>query len=147
VTIILRPARAFDAASCATIIDEWMNATPWLPRVYERGEISWRLREEVFPRQEVTVAEIRREVAGFLALDRDAAVVTALYVVSQARGMGVGAGLLDSAKLGLSRLSLWTFEANMGARRFYARQGFVEGRRSTANAEGLPDVELTWSRG
>jgi hypothetical protein len=40
---------------------------------------------------------------------------------------------------------LWTFVANAGARRFYAREGFVEARRTEGeNEEGLPDVLLTW---
>jgi hypothetical protein len=35
--------------------------------------------------------------------------------------------------------------ANEGARRFYARQGFVEiGRSEGENEEGLPDVLFRW---
>ena len=42
-------------------------------------------------------------------------------------------------------LTLWTFVANEGARRFYAREGFVEvGRTEGENEEGLPDVLLAW---
>ena len=43
---------------------------------------------------------------------------------------------------------LWTFVANAPARRFYAREGFVEVRRTGGeNEEGLPDVLLKWRAG
>ena len=140
----LRPARPFDAAACARIVNDWIDATPWMPRIHDPAEIAWHFREEVFRARDVTVAEAQGEVAGFLALNRDAAVVTALYVTARAQGGGLGAALLRAARAGLPRLSLWTFQANTGARRFYAREGFIEARRSTDNAEALPDVELVW---
>jgi hypothetical protein len=58
----------------------------------------------------------------------------------------VGAALLDRAKAQRSGgLTLWTFVANEGARRFYARQGFVEiGRSEGENEEGLPDLLFRW---
>lgn len=141
----LRPARPFDAAACARIVNDWIDATSWMPRIHDPAEIAWHFREEVFRTRDVTVAEARGEVAGFLALDRDAAVVTALYVAARAQGGGIGAALLRAARAGLPRLSLWTFEGNTGARRFYAREGFIQARRSTDNAEALPDVELVWA--
>jgi putative acetyltransferase len=49
--------------------------------------------------------------------------------------------------VGRDRLSLWTFQANEGARRFYAREGFAEVRMTEGdNEEGLPDVLLEWVR-
>lgn len=142
---MLRPARSFDAAACAAIVNDWIDSTPWLPRVHAPGEVAWTFREGVFRSHDVTVAEVGREVTGFLALDPGAGVVTALYVDARGRGRGIGASLLRRAKAGRKRLSLWTFEANTDARRFYARQGFHEGRRSIANPEGLPDIELVWT--
>ena len=57
---------------------------------------------------------------------------------------GIGAALIAAAKAARPEgLLLWTFVANEGARRFYAREGFVEsGRTEGENEEGLPDVLL-----
>ena len=65
---------------------------------------------------------------------------------SRARGRGVGKALLDTAKARSDRLELWCFQANAGARRFYAREGLAEVERTdgAGNDEKLPDVRLVW---
>lgn len=144
--VILRPARAFDAAPCAAIIDAWIEETTWLPRHLDAATIARHLREEVFATQTVTIAERDGEVAGFLALDRSGC-VTSLYVATSDRRAGVGRRLLAEAKTAMEALHLWVFAANHAARRFYLREGFHEGRRSAGdNIEGLPDVEYLWTR-
>ena len=85
------------------------------------------------------------EGAGFMAVE--GGVVRALYLEPSARGLGLGKALLDDAKGRAGRLELYTFEANAGARRFYAREGFREVRFGAENEEGLPDVFLVWQRG
>lgn len=142
-TEVLRPARAFDMADCAAIVDAWIEDTPWVPRVHPPAEIARHFRCDVFPAQAVTVAEARGSITGFMA--RDGGCVTSLYISLAARGRGLGARLLDRAKAEAGPLALWAFAANTPARRFYLRQGFREGRRSDGdNAEGLPDVEYLW---
>jgi GNAT superfamily N-acetyltransferase len=97
----------------------------------------------------VTVAESgpQRTLCGFLA--RDQVELNALFVEAAARGSGIGTALLEQAKAECDRLSLWTFEVNSGARRFYQRHGFRETARGdgSGNEEGLPDVRLEWRRG
>lgn len=144
---MLRPARSFDAAACAAIVNDWIDATPWMPRIHDAATIAWFYREHVFRHQRVTVIERGGEVAGFLALDPTRDCVTSLYLHAAARGSGLGARLLGHAKAQTPRLSLWAFQANTGARRFYLREGFREGRRSDGeNEERLPDIEFLWQR-
>ena len=52
--------------------------------------------------------------------------------------------LIVKARAG--RLWLWTFQANLGAQRFYLREGFAEVRRTdgAGNDEGLPDIQYHW---
>ncbi|HUG86214.1 MAG TPA: GNAT family N-acetyltransferase [Euzebya sp.] len=70
-----------------------------------------------------------------------------LYVDPGSTGRGHGTVLLDLAKAMADQLDLWTFQANEGAWRFYARHGFVEVDRSDGdNEEGAPDVHLRWTR-
>ena len=72
--------------------------------------------------------------------------VDQLYVDPSATGRGLGSSLLAMAKQAQPRgLDLWTFQANTGARRFYARHGFVEIDATDGdNEEGAPDVRCRW---
>jgi len=94
----------------------------------------------------VTVAQLsgQQEVQGFLA--QDGAEICALYLAPEACGQGGGAVLLHHAKVRAPHLTLWTFQANLGAQRFYQREGFVEMRRTDGhrNSEQLPDIEYHW---
>lgn len=134
-----------DAAACAAINAAWIDATDWMPRVHPPAEVARFYREHLFATCEVLVAERAGGVEGFLAVDGEG-LVAALFVAEAARGRGAGSALLAAAKARRpERLSLWTFVANTGARRFYARHGFAEvGGAEGENDEGLPDVMLTW---
>jgi GNAT superfamily N-acetyltransferase len=142
--VTLRTAGQEDAAACAAIFNAGVDATEWKPRVHDADDVVRHYHEHVFAHCAVTVAERGGEVVGFLALaDRH---VDALYLAEGARGQGVGAALVRAAKAASpGGVTLWTFVANEGARRFYAREGFVEVRRTEGeNEEGLPDVLLAW---
>ncbi|WP_110181584.1 GNAT family N-acetyltransferase [Nocardioides solisilvae] len=70
-----------------------------------------------------------------------------LYVEPTGQGRGVGSALVSLAQsLRPGGLGLWVFESNTGARRFYARHGFVEVERTDGsdNEEGWPDLHLAW---
>lgn len=140
----LRVARPADAAACAVILAAWIDETPWMPRLHTREEdISFMLTK--IRNHRVTVAEAAA-IQGFLTLEKD--YVSALYVSPDARRNGIGKHLLDDAKSRSERLSLWTFQANMPARRFYLREGFDEARKTEDdNEEKMPDVEYVWSAG
>jgi GNAT superfamily N-acetyltransferase len=141
--IVLRPARPEDAAACASIFNAWVDATDWMPRVHPPEDVERHFRETVLPTRAVTVAE-RGGVLGFIAVGDGQ--VEGLYLAPEARGRGVGTALVDRAKAAWpAGLALWAFAANAPARRFYARRGFIELRRTDGdNEEGLPDVLLCW---
>ena len=134
-----------DAPACAAIFDAWLDATDWMPRVHPPEDVARHCREHVFATCRVLVAGRDGAAAGFLAVDGEG-FVAALFVAAGARGRGVGAALVDAAKaLRPEGLTLWTFAVNSGARRFYARHGFVEaGGTAGDNEEGLPEVRLAW---
>lgn len=143
--MILRPARSTDAGKTGAILSEFIDTTDWMPRIHTRAE-DIRFCGMMIDAGDVTVAEVDGTVRGFLAM-RDAD-LNSLYVAGYAQGLGVGKALLDHAKDGADTLELWTFQANAGARRFYAREGFaeVELTDGAGNDEKLPDVRLVWER-
>ena len=70
-----------------------------------------------------------------------------LFVEPDRCGSGIGTVLLDVVKsLRPAGFSLWVFESNTGARRFYARHGLVELERTdgSGNEEQAPDVRMAW---
>ena len=136
----LRPARSTDAGKVGAILSEFIDTTSWMPRIHTRAE-DIGFCATMIERGWVTVA-VSDGVDGFLAQDGEE--VSCLYVSKAAQGNGVGKALLDHAKQRADRLELWTFQANDGARRFYAREGFVELRETDGarNVENLPDAFL-----
>ena len=145
VNATIRAASPDDAPACAAILQQWLDATPWMPDLHTLRETEGFVRRDLMASGEVLVAGPGR-IEGFLA--RRGEEIPALHVEAAARGRGVGSALIEAAQARAARLRLWTFRRNEGARRFYRRHGFAEGRATDGeNAEGLPDVELTWERG
>jgi putative acetyltransferase len=143
--VTFREGSPDDAEACAAILNDWIDATDWMPRVHPHEDVPRYFREDLFPAARVWVAQRGDRIEGFLA-QRDG-LIAALYLAPPARGQGVGRGLLDRAKAASNALELWTFVANSGAQRFYAREGFAEVRRTDGeNEEGLPDILYRWQR-
>ncbi len=142
--IRLRPARSTDAGKLGQMITEAVAANAWKPLLHTGAEdIAHAGR--MIDRGWVTVAcDPVDRVLGFIA--REGEVVHSLYVTRPAQGRGVGKALLDDAKAASPHLSLWTFEANTAAQRFYEREGFAVTERTDGqgNEEGLPDLRYVW---
>ena len=144
-SVTIRPATPADAPACAAILNAWIDATPWMPRVHPHEDVERHYREFVFQKRKVTVA-VDAAPIGYLALDAEEGFITSFFLKAEARGAGVGKRLLDNAKAGAEMLQLWTFVENEGARRFYKREGFAEADRSDGdNEEGLPDILYRWT--
>ena len=74
--------------------------------------------------------------------------VEQLYVLPSRQGQGVGGALLAVAKAAWPGLSLWAFQRNAPARRFYEARGFVAVQETDGggNEEREPDVLYRWRR-
>jgi GNAT superfamily N-acetyltransferase len=70
-----------------------------------------------------------------------------IYVEPAETNRGIGTALLEHAKRELPRgFTLWTFQENDGARRFYERHGLraIAFGDGSGNEEGVPDVQYEW---
>lgn len=146
-TAALRPARTTDAGKLAAMMTAAISENTWKPRLHSGAEdIAFVGR--MIDRGWITVAEDPGDgrPLGFIA--RDGTEVNALYVAAAERNKGVGRTLLEAAKAASDSLTLWTFEANSGAQRFYRRENFTEVRRTDGrdNDEGLPDILFRWHK-
>jgi ribosomal protein S18 acetylase RimI-like enzyme len=101
-------------------------------------------RERVFSTCEVWGYFDDRELVGIIAF-RDGW-IDQLYVLPSSQGRGIGTALLAIARRGFPSLSLWTFQRNAAARRFYERHGFilVEVTDGSRNIEKEPDALYRW---
>jgi GNAT superfamily N-acetyltransferase len=119
---------------------------PWLTGLHTPEEDRWYYRERVFASCEVWGAVDDGAIAGFIAYRQDW--IDQFYILPASQGRGLGSALLNVAKEASPRLQLWTFQCNLGARRFYERRGFVlaEETDGSRNDEREPDVRYVWSR-
>ncbi|MFK7752196.1 MAG: N-acetyltransferase family protein [Sedimentitalea sp.] len=143
-SVFIRPARTTDAGKIGDILWRFQHQHDWMPVLYS-GVETIAFCGQMIDRGWVTVAERERMILGFLARDGDD--VCSLYVDAAQKRQGVGRELLDHAKSQNKRLTLRAFEANVGAQKFYSRQGFVERNRCAGtNAENLPEIHFEWKR-
>jgi chorismate mutase/GNAT superfamily N-acetyltransferase len=145
--LVLRPGRPEDLDQVASMFSATRRAAvPSMPPPVhtEQEDREW-LEGQLAGEREVWLAERAREVVGLLLLEEDG--LHSLYVDQRHQGEGVGSVLVDLAKsLRPGGLDLWVFQSNEGARRLYARHGFVEVEETDgrANDEGAPDVRMEW---
>lgn len=144
--VTIRVAEPLDAGAVGAILGQGVRDHRWMPLLHSEAE-NIAFAGRMIDHGWVWVALDGAAVRGFLA--REGSYVHALYVARGARGRGVGTRLIAAAQAECARLELYTFVANTGARRFYARHGFVEVERSdgSRNDEGLPDILFVWENG
>lgn len=144
--VTIRRAAATDAAAIADVFLASFHGTYEFPLAHTDEQVREWIRDELVPAGGTSVA-----------LDADGSVVALmavkpgdldhLYVRPDLLGRGIGRQLLDVAKAeSPDGLTLYTFQVNDRARRFYERNGFVAewfGDGST-NEERQPDVRYVW---
>jgi putative acetyltransferase len=141
---VIRPATVADLPGCAAIINDYIDATDWLPRVKARDEIAGFFTPELLEKRTVLVAEMDGEVGAYASVAEGW--LHAIYLAPAYRGEGVGKLLLDHVKQRFPRaLELTVYEPNIAARRFYEREGFAEvsGAREDTE-EGVPVLRMRW---
>lgn len=146
--VIRRPRAsdfAADADAAATLYLASRRATlPGLREVHSEAETRAWMRDAVFARHAVRLADVDGEIVGFAA--RDGAWLAHLYMKPGWTGRGIGSKLLEAmiaeAAVATPVLRVYTFARNAGARRFYERHGFVAVAfgDGTGNEEREPDV-------
>jgi GNAT superfamily N-acetyltransferase len=102
-------------------------------------------KEHILVEERVFIAELDRQMAGFMAIKGD--FVDCLYVDPDHWHKGIGSALLDYARsLSSQHLWLYTLQINHVARNFYQKRGFVATKFGISPPpESEPDVEYHWS--
>lgn len=142
---VLRPATPLDAGAVGGILSEFVNTTDWMPRIHTQAE-DLSHAGDLIERGWVTVAITHGSISAFAACENGR--LQALYVLKKCRNNGIGATLLQALQARNAELSLWTFQHNTAAQRFYLRHGFQEILRTDGarNDEKLPDIQYVWRK-
>lgn len=140
----LRPATPADVDVVADIFTRSRAAMAFLPATHTPDAQRRFIRDHVLlAGQSVTLVQSGGAARGFLATTPGW--LEHLYVRPEDTNRGLGRLLLRHAMAKQHDLRLWCFADNAGARRFYARHGFVQiGGSDGDNMERLPDVLLRW---
>ncbi len=148
--ITLRPALPTDAEA---VTDVYLASrrvfVGFAPLAHGDPEVRQWITGQMIPSGGVTVAAQGDLIVGFLAVSCEDGVgwIDQLYLAPEFVGGGIGSRLLAQAKANLrSPIRLYTFQANVGARRFYERHGFhaIAFSDGLDNEEKCPDVLYEW---
>jgi len=111
---------------------------PWLAGLHSAADDSKYFRDKVFTACSVWGAFEGGALVGLVAYREGW--IDQLHVLPGAQRRGIGSALLALAQGDFSSLSLWSFQANTPARRFYEERGFAAVRETDGrgNEEGQP---------
>ncbi|MFI1377230.1 GNAT family N-acetyltransferase [Streptomyces longwoodensis] len=147
--IALRRATDADALPAA---DVWLRsfaaALPSVRCAHDEDDVRQWFTLVLVPQYQTWVATAGTDVVGVLVLKGPE--LKQLYLAPEWRGRGLGDRFISLAKKQQpDGLSLWTFQVNGAARRFYERHGFTEAERTdgSRNDEHEPDVHYVWRPG
>ncbi len=135
----LRRAIINDASACALIVDDWIEKTVEMPRLFDKHKLTKMIRN-AFPLREVWV--IGQPINAYISYNPDLLQMSALYVIS--RGEGIGKILLDQVKSDRKYLRLWKHEFNNAPHKFYKREGFQLKNRKDRGSDGIPELQFDW---
>ncbi|WP_031102505.1 GNAT family N-acetyltransferase [Streptomyces sp. NRRL S-146] len=144
--VLLRRAQAADARAAADVwLRSYAAALPTVRCAHDEADVRDWFARVLVPQYETWVAVTGNSVVGLLVLKGEE--LKQLYLAPEWRGRGLGDRFMSLAKQQQpGGLSLWTFQVNGPARRFYQRHGFTEAERTDGqrNDEGEPDVRYVW---
>ena len=143
----VRPAAVGDLLACAAIINDYIDATEWLPRTITREQIEAAFAPDALTRRRIWVADCGGTIEGYASLDPAENFLHALYLRPQIQRRGVGKALLNEVKAACpAGFTLKAWEPNADAMRFYKREGLVEVPEGldTATEEGVPTHLFRW---
>jgi GNAT superfamily N-acetyltransferase len=140
----LRRGEPEDIAPIARMMRSTYDRMTFIPRLHTPEE-DLAYVTSLFAEHEVWVASDGDGVLGFAILSGDQ--LLQLHVNPDEQNNGIGGRLLAQAKERRpGGFSLWVFQKNVGARRFYERHGLtlIQLTDGEGNEEREPDVQYAW---
>jgi len=152
--VTFRPATDADAEQVASVLLASRKAfVAFAPMAHADDEVRAWVATLLIPGGGVSVAvagSSSEQVVGMMAVSRQDGVgwIDQLYLHPSVVGRGIGTRFVKLAEESLgSPIRLYTFQENVGARRFYERLGFraIAFSDGADNEERCPDVLYEWA--
>ena len=129
----------------------WHSVFPEIqhPQPYHLWEK--RFHDELVPKGEVWVADIKGQVVAFIVVfkgenSKTRGELNQIFVDPIFQNQGIGTALINKAKTIFPQgLRLTTLQSNTEACSFYTKHDFVAGNTSTNKINGQPNIEYIWS--
>jgi GNAT superfamily N-acetyltransferase len=140
----LRQAREEDVPLLARMLRASYDAMAYIPRLHTPEEDAGYV-GGLMSGNEGWVAEEDGRILGFAVLASDE--LLQIHVEAEAQNQGIGSALFSHAtERRPDGFTLWTFQKNEGARRFYERHGcrVAQLTDGAGNEEREPDVQYEW---
>jgi ribosomal protein S18 acetylase RimI-like enzyme len=141
---VLRRAGFADVEAIVAVFERSFGTLTFLPSLHTHEEhVSFF--DRCVGEDETWVWDDDGAVLGFAVLQGDE--LAQLYVDPDASGRGIGSALLERAKERRpGGFTLWVFQENAGARRFYERRGLrcIRLTDGSFNEEQVPDALYEW---
>ena len=146
VQIKIKKASLSDASDIIEIFNNARSNMKYLPIVHTPSEIS-QFFTKLISDGNIYIAKKDDSIQGFMEI-KDGW-LNHLYVTPIFQNTKIGTLLLSKAKeISPQGLSLWVFEENKDAMRFYEREGFImvekREKKTAKNEERLPDRKYNW---
>ena len=148
--ILLRDATTEDVKTIANVyLRSRKELVAFAPLVHSDESIYQWVRNTLLPEERVIVAEEKGLIIGMMSLTKEDGIgrIRQLYIHPDAVGHGIGTLMIKKAKSILgSPIHLYTFQENIGARRFYERHGFqaIDFDDGSGNEENCPAILYEW---
>lgn len=149
--MLLRNATTEDIDAIAKVyLRSRKELVAFAPLIHSDESVHQWIRNILFIQEQVIVAQEEGSIVGMMSLKQDGKIgwITQFYIHPDAVGQGIGTRMLKKAKSILgSPIHLYTFEENIGARRFYERHGFeaIDFNDGSGNEENCPALLYKWS--
>lgn len=147
---LLRNATTEDINAIANVyLSSRKELVAFAPLIHSDESIHQWVRNTLLLEEQVIVAEEKGLIIGMMSLTTDGGIgrIRQLYVHPDAVGHGIGTLMIKKAKSILgSPIHLYTFQENIGAKRFYERHGFqaIDFNDGSGNEENCPAVLYEW---
>lgn len=107
------------------VMEIWLNSNTEAHNFIDKSywEKNFEIVKNILPQAEIYICEENNNILGFVGLVEN--YVAGIFVDKNFRGKGAGKKLLDYIKSIKNNLTLNVYEKNIGAVKFYKREGFT----------------------
>lgn len=138
--------RKFKNTDIDKIMEIWLNSNTEAHNFIDKSywEKNFEMVKNILPQAEIYIYEENNNIMGFVGLVEN--YIAGIFIEKNFRGKGVGKKLLDYIKSIKNNLTLNVYEKNIGAVKFYKREGFTVEKFGIDENTGEKEFMMSWEK-